>query len=310
MQPLELKQSIVQTLAFFAIFDVVLTKEEVTQYLWRGGNVTRKNVEQALQELVQEEKIILERGYFALTKGLTSKRIERIALIEHKMKIAHTAAKWLRYVPFIQAVFVCNNLALEAVSKGSDVDVCIVVTSGRIWTARFLATMLLRLRGIARTKRKSIDKVCLSFYVTDSALNFSHITITNPDIYLMYWIRSLIPLYDRVGVYETLQRKNSWVDTYIKPQYTFRPSTTWRVEPTKLSRTILRLFETMWKEKYGERIESEAKKIQEIKMKFRESVREADDTRVIVSDEMLKFHENDRRVQYAKEWKNIAQKSL
>lgn len=305
MQPLPLKQSIIHTLSFFALFDAALTREEISQYLWRGGTVTRKSIEKSLDELVQTYSIVFERGYYALTAGLTSKRIERIALIEHKMNIARTAARWLRFVPFVRAVFVCNNLALEAVSEDSDVDVCIVVKSGRIWTARFIATVLLRIRGIARTKRKSIDKVCLSFYVADSALDFSSITITKPDVYLMYWIRSLIPLFDRDNVYETLQRKNSWVDTYIKPQYTFRPSKVWRVESSRFSRTVVSVFEGMWTGKHGTLIEREAKKVQEIKMKFRESVRGADDSRVIVSDDMLKFHENDRRLQYKDEWERL-----
>jgi hypothetical protein len=59
----------------------------------------------------------------------------------------------------------------------------------------------------------------------------------------------------------------------------------------------------MWEGKYGDLIEGQAKGIQQAKMKFNfGSVQNAGDTRVVINDKMLKFHEKDRRVEYRDEW--------
>jgi hypothetical protein len=303
MQPLPLKQSILQTLAFFDVFHHGLTLEEVQTYLWRGGVAEKNSTNRALHDLVQAKLIRYDRGYYGLTPT-ANKRIIRIPHIEHKQQIAITAAKKLRYVPFVRAVFVCNNLALGTVHADSDVDVCIVTRSGRIWIARLLATVLLRLMRIARTRYTSVDKVCLSFYVTDSALDMSGITLGTPDIYLMYWVRSLVPLYDPYNHYSELQKKNTWITPYIRMIQQKKLSSRIRVDlPTGLFAYIPRICEQLWRGRLGDIIELQAKELQKTKMKFRfESIRDEPDSRVIVSDDMLKFHENDRRVQYREAW--------
>jgi hypothetical protein len=303
MQPLSLSQSILQTLAFFDVFEHGLTAEEIHVYLWRGGVAQKSSTICVLQDLVAAKKIVYDRGYYGLTYS-ADKRITRIPHMMHKQQIAITAANILRYVPFVRAVFICNNLALETVHAESDVDVCIVTRSGRIWIARLLATLFLRIMRIARTRYRSIDKVCLSFYVTDVALDMSKITLGSPDIYLMYWVRSLVPLYDPDNVYGMLQQKNSWIIPYIRTIEEKILSSTFRVDqPTGIFGAITRSCEQMWGGRIGDLIEIQAKELQKAKMKFRfESIRDEPDSRVIVSDDMLKFHENDRRVQYREAW--------
>jgi hypothetical protein len=300
MQPLSPQQSILATLAFFDAFDQPLTIEEITAYQWQG-NASVEEITHTVEALIQSGMLIRDRGYIGL-RALGRERVIRTMHVEHKLAIARRAAKLLRYVPFVRAVFVCNNLALETVSQESDIDVFIIVQQGRIWTARVVATAILRCIGIARTRKKTIDRVCLSFYITDDALDISNITITDPDVYMMYWIRSLLPLYDPDNLYEVMQRKNSWVDTYIRPIYDVQVSNAWRVDSSRISRGIQTILETMWKGRYGDLIEQQAKKLQLAKMKLRDSVRDEPDSRVIVSDQMLKFHENDRRVYYKEAW--------
>jgi len=110
----------------------------------------------------------------------------------------------------LRAVFVCNTLSGAGLTEGSDIDVFVVVRKGRLWLARFLATLALSVWGLRRTKRKIKDKVCLSFYVTDDSLNLSKIALNN-DVYLMYWIAQLIPIYDPDNLYLSVQRANQWV---------------------------------------------------------------------------------------------------
>lgn len=302
MQSLSLEQSIVHTLAFFDVFDACLTAEEVEAYLWRHRGASLVGVQTALVSLVSNGTLVCDRGYFGL-RALADERIQRIVLLEMKLTIALRAAQKLRYIPFVRAAFVCNNLALGTVRAESDVDVFIIVSPGRMWIARLIVTAVLRLFGLARTKRKEINRVCLSFYATTDALDMSKVTITDPDIYLMYWVRSLMPIYDPENLYHTVQQENTWIDTFITAQESCLLSQDKQAMTTTLSRRVKQLFERMWTGTVGDLIEKQAKEIQKTKMKFRfDSVRDEPDSRVVITDDMLKFHENDRRVQYREEW--------
>ena len=54
----------------------------------------------------------------------------------------------------------------------------------------------------------------------------------------------------------------------------------------------------------GNTLEKWSKKIQQAKMKRNpQNVHAHNNTHVVISDAMLKFHENDRRAYYKEEWK-------
>lgn len=304
MQPLPIAQSVQQSLAFFSLFEKGVTREELYRNLWRGGVADKKSMDTALDQLVESEGATYDRGYYGLG-GYAAKRIERIPLLEKKLRIARRGARILRFVPFVRAVFICNNLAFETVSAESDVDVFIVTAPKRIWIARLFSTLSLRLFRLARTRTVDTDRICLSFYATESSLDFSSLPITDPDVYLAYWVHALVPLYDPHNLYQKIQKQNTWSHRYLKPGKQYRLSNRFRVEDSVVSKGWTTCVEAMWKTQIGDLIENQAREAQKTKMKFRwGSVRDEPDTRVIVSDEMLKFHENDRRAIYKETWES------
>lgn len=304
MVPLPIRQSILHTLQFFDMFDAVLTPEEIHMYLWRGGNASFDSTKKALQQLTSDGTVLFERGYYGM-RLLADTRIARIPLVDKRFKKAVRAAQILRYIPFIRGVFICNNLAFDAVSEKSDIDVFIVTAPKRIWIVRFFSTMILRLLRIAITRGRIANRVCLSFYATTHALNLSTVTITDPDIYLMYWVRTLVPLYDPHNVYADIQNKNTWIRPYIGALSKRQLHAARCVTDTILSRSWRRMLEAWWLGAIGDMIEQQAKEFQKVKMKLKwHSVQDEPDTRVVVSDDMLKFHENDRRVEYKEKWES------
>ncbi|PIR75035.1 MAG: hypothetical protein CO030_03040 [Candidatus Magasanikbacteria bacterium CG_4_9_14_0_2_um_filter_42_11] len=302
--------AIIKTLAYFDVFQTPLTSEEVHSLLWKE-TAPFSQVKAGLDMLVEESKIEIKEGFFVLpgrTK-IVDRRQMAIPLIDTKLKIASKAAKRIRWIPFFEAMFVCNTVASASASEDSDIDVFIVIRQGRLWITRLLITLTLSLYRMRRHKEHVANKICLSFYVTDAHLNLSDVTIDEPDIYMAYWIAQLIPIYDPKNIRAKILKENSWVKTYI-PQgmgaYRMHPA--FRVEDRGVGKKIRYMFETMWKSGYGDLIEKQAKQVQEKKMSINyASVKDEQDTRVVIDDTMLKFHENDRRAQYRDEWRKTVQ---
>lgn len=298
-----LKTSIIKTLSFFDLFDQPLTVEELYCWLWQGP---RMEYDDFVTVVVnnQAPAIASKFGFYFLAgrEALVEERRQKTVDNDHKVKIALRAARLLRAVPFVRAVFLCNNVAFSTAKATSDIDVLIVAKAGRVWIARLLSTLLLSVFRLRRTKRKIHDRVCLSFYVADSHLNLANIAITEPDIYLMYWIAQLVPLYDPSQLRRTIVQENSWVAKYLgnwKDIDEFDGA----VGDSGFFYKFKRFFEIAWAEQYGNLVEKQAKEIQLVKMRLNsQSLRDIPDTRVVVNDDMLKFHENDRRAQYRDQW--------
>jgi hypothetical protein len=301
-----LAKAIIQTIAYFDIFDLPLTAEEVYRFLWRYDEVI--SYVDFLNTLPNVGHIEQKDGFYFLPgrADIVASRQLAVPLIEEKLRIARRAAKIIRSVPFLRAMFVCNTVASASASRDSDIDVFIVVRRGRLWITRFLTTIALSVFRLRRTKTNVANKICLSFYVTDAHLDLSDIAIDTPDIYLMYWIEQLVLVYDPDNLKEELSKKNQWVKKYLPHGFqSYHISDRYRVQNTPVQRFFRHIAERAWHGSYGDILERYAKQIQEKKMSANVgSVQGLPDTRVVVDDTMLKFHENDRRLHFRDEWRS------
>jgi hypothetical protein len=219
-------------------------------------------------------------------------------LANDKNKIAQRGVKVLRFLPFVKLVGLCNNSGNNNIRPDSDIDLFIITTKNRLFTARFLVTIAISLMRLRRHGRKITNRLCLSFYVSEDDLNFSKIKIVDDDVYLIYWIANLFPLYDR-GVYDYFLLENQWVDNYL-PNHLSKNGSSWRkIEDNLWSQMCYKTSETILKGFFGNQLENLLKKIQFLKMsKNNKSLAKENDSRVIINNTMLKFHENDRRLFY------------
>lgn len=301
-----LKGSIIKTLAYFDIFEHPLTKEELYRALWKGERVDFNDFVIALEASVDSGGTHEKWSYYFLPlhQKFVETRRRRTPIVEHKMAVARKGIRKLRWIPFVRTVFVCNTVAAGHPDPASDIDVFIVVRHGRLWLTRFLATVVLSLFGLRRHGKKITDRICLSFYVTDQALNLEPIALLPSDIYLVYWIAQLVPVYDPDHLYDEMQRVNQWARAYVAMPPSYDLLKRWRVDDTKISYALKGIFEKMWEGRYGDLLESQAKGFQAARMKARENMRGGASSHVIINDTMMKFHENDRREQYREEWIN------
>ena len=263
---------IFHTLSYFSLFSRPLTRREFVRARWHQDTSATNSIHRHLLALSHDDI----REYH-----------RHIVHTDQRISTAARAARILCHVPFVRAIFLCNTVAMGAASASSDVDLFIVTKQGRLWFTR-------------RSKKQVSNKICLSFYVSADGLDFSDIKITN-DIYLAYWLHTLRPLYDPHNLQTKLYNTNGWAKQMISDG--MRPHiASPRITAKKSKERVKRLVETLWSS-LGDQLESQAKAIQQTKMKLNTmSVQHESNSNVVISDTMLKFHENDRRVYYRDAW--------
>ncbi len=278
-------------------------------------------------------------------KQLVKKRQGRLAGNDEKMRRARKATRLISGIPFVRLVAVCNTLSFGAAEADSDIDFFIVAQKGRIWTVRFFVTVVLSFFGLRRHGRKIANRICLSFFITDDNLDLSSIALPpvchsesechpelvsgspslnesggeilkqvqndnktfTSDIYLIYWITQLVPLINRENALEKFWQANSWVKEYLSnfsfgdqlPDYRQISISNW-IEKWRL------FHEKVMGNQLGHLREKVLRWLWLKKMAKKERSRGAADSRVVISDQMLKFHEDDRREEYRQEWRNKA----
>lgn len=286
-----LKESAYATLAYFDLFDYPLTIQEIGRFLlW--GNASRDE----LWGFLNNDPGIQRHGNHYFLKGrreIVDLRREREKIADQYWKKARSFLPVLQIVPFVKMVAVCNTLAFNNPTKESDIDLFIVAKKGRLFLARTFATILFGLMGVRRHGKKIAGRFCLSFYVTEDALNLESIKQGQEDIYLPYWLLTLKPVYGH-AVYDDLIRQNEWIKKYF-PR-TFEMESAWK--GNVVLRGVGRFQEKLYGKKLGDKLESWIAERQ-MKRHQRKLGALGAQASVVVSDTMLKFHNIDRRSEFA-----------
>ena len=86
-------------------------------------------------------------------------------------------------------------------------------------TARFFSTLYTIILGLKRLGRKKKKKWCLSFWLTEKSTNLYPISLPNIDIYLIYRIAHLVPIYS-----QKKEEKDMLIQTNKKRLKNFLPN--------------------------------------------------------------------------------------
>lgn len=294
----KLKYEVLKVLAFYDIFRYPLTVLEIYKNLGTAAGVGE--VCGALSELKAENKIIMESGYFFLPENgnAAEKRKARFLISFKKLERAKRIARVFAWFPFIKFIGVCNSLGYFNAAENSDIDFFIIARSKHIWTARFFSAAVLKFFNLRPTAETGKDKFCLSFFISDGALDISGAALPHGDPYFWHWMNWTLPLYDD-KIYEHFVAANGWIKNifpnFIPQNHYFakRPSEA-LCEGGSRPRFIKKIFEKFLggAEKFLKNIQLKA-----MPASLKESVNRGDGS-VVINDEMLKFHLLDRRAEY------------
>lgn len=294
-----LEQSILRTIAYFDMFNYPLTAWEI--WKWGFGPAAEPYSYRAVEEeLVKspqlQEKLQQQSGLYFLQgrQGIVGTRQERYRLSLHKYKRARRYAVVLSRLPFVRAVAVCNSLATSNARAESDIDIFIITAPAHVWTVRLFAAGWAQLRKLRPQHHDRADKVCLSFFITQDVGDLSAVRNAD-DPYFTMWLATLVPLYDPQGLLEKLWQANNWALAALPHASPRAVAEQRRVRSSVLQRVLEALAASAWFERWAERFQQ-----QRLPQHLRSLANT--DTRVVLNQRMLKFHDNDRREQYAKQF--------
>lgn len=290
-------QGILRTLVWFDQFDYPLTKDELWRW-WYGSREHAPN--QATFAAVIEELKLAHRleetgGFFHLPNRsmIVALRLERRLENKQKWQRAERTTRWLQSIPFLRFIAVCNTVAISNAKPESDIDIFLVTRRGRLWFTRFWVTFITSLLGVRRHGKRVANQICLSFFVTDRALNFSPLLLPPEDPYFAFWVDQLVPLYDSENIFAEIRHQNTWVKEYLPNAFSQTPQP--RVFSFRMAQ-LKHFWEVLLGGWLGDHLESLERTLQQGKMRLAPNT--AATGSAVMSDEVLKFHENDRRAQF------------
>ncbi len=217
-------------------------------------------------------------------------------IVNNFYKKTYKYLRFIKWIPWLLMVWVWNSISMNSANKSSDIDLFIITKKNRMWLVRILVTLIFQILWVRKNSKHHAWRFCLSFFATENWLNFWDFALEN-DIYLYFWIIYLKPVLDYNNTYDKFIKINeNWADfseyrdiiednrKYITPS----PRTSGvPLEKGKNSKFLdyidkilknifekksLRTYEKIWKP-YG----------------------------IIINNNMLKFHNNDKRKQIKKE---------
>ncbi|MFC1702865.1 hypothetical protein ACFLZO_00170 [Patescibacteria group bacterium] len=292
-----LRDAVAATLTYFDLFDYPLTLQELRRYLYRyphEGDIAPTTTD--LLRTLEDPAFGSMSGFYFLVgrSGIVAVRQKRFRMAERKYRRALAFARVTRFLPSVRLISVCNSLAISNAGDKSDIDMFLVVRPGTVWATRLLVAGTLSLLRLRPTKTRHADMFCISFYVSETNMNLASVALPDGDMYLRYWIASLIPIYDTGDMMRTLVEANRDLLSDI-PAVRGEQIPTARMVPLaprwmSFLLPFLRLIEPLarWFQmrKFPESIRAKANR----------------DSRVRISDDMLKFHVNDRRSYFEEEF--------
>lgn len=282
--PTPLEESLFRTLAYFAYFQFPLT----TMELWKWCDESEASLVAIEGTLVSStwlhgKGMRSDQDFFGIG-SVEHWRAERLHRVTDALRKSRRAERFVRYaawLPWVKMIAVCNSLAFSFTNDESDIDLFIVTERGRIWSTRLILTGALALMR-ARPGERAKDPLCLSFFVAEDRLDISSVKIGPEDPYLTFWIATLSPVLDRGETFAKLRAANGWMRPRVPRAHRVRRAGSYSVSGSPVFPNISFL------EQAAERMQrSRFPQLLKTMMNV--------DTRVVVTDSMLKFHHNDRR---------------
>ncbi|EKE26876.1 MAG: hypothetical protein ACD_4C00133G0004 [uncultured bacterium (gcode 4)] len=196
-------------------------------------------------------------------------------------------SRYISWIPWLKMLAVCNSLSMYSTKSTSDIDLFIVTEKNRVWFVRFFITIIFYILWVWRKdESNSAWNFCLSFFACENNLDFSKIAIKN-DIYLYFWIHYLKPIINNDLAYEKFIDSNLalWIKKDELPKDNKDYIISVKSYQLKAISYLFGFIDWFWYFLYQNIFKLLSPKTKKVQRPFW----------VIISREILKFHDKDKR---------------
>ncbi len=218
--------------------------------------------------------------------------------MEEYVEYVSKCARIWKSLPYVDAIYLANSMTFNALREESDIDLFIVTSPGRIWTARLWSAVMLFILWLKRGGKHIRKRFCLSFYVTRDHANLQAIKLRPIDPYLIYWLAHLVPIYQKLAEHPVnIYDDNHWLRDYL-PMFSMEQVIQLGVPLTTGMNPFKKWIERFFWGWIGDLLEALIKLIRLPLLIWKKRRLGAIGESVIIADNMLKFHA-DKREKYA-----------
>ena len=276
------------------IFDSPVKMDELYRFLPLIPINKEKIIERLKISAFLRKRISLHMNSVTL-KGkefLVSEKKRRLNISKEFWEKAQQYCNVLAHFPFIKMIAITGSLAMNNVTEVDDIDLLIVTTKNRLWTARlFTALFSLYLQKVHK------QHLCYNFLLAENNLKF-----TKRNLYIAREFSQMIPLYG-MDIYYSILEQNPWIKDFL-PNSKLPP----RIVTLSIKKTsfVRRFLEKMLLTPFGTLIERLA--FYKTKLYYRK--RKIKSKEVRLQENIFKGHEHDHNESIVSEMKKRLQQML
>jgi hypothetical protein len=198
------RKAILRALAYSDIFDYAPDRSDLYSVLELPG-ISYAHFEQALHDMEARGIILFdnERCILAGREALSTiwRRRQQHSLQKQQSARRYTAL--IRCLPFIRVVAITGTLAAHNAEATDDIDLFLITAPGRVWLARALTILIVRLAALFGTT------LCPNYLISTGALE-----LAERNLYTARELAQMQPLYGAAW-YHQFRARNRWTLDYL-----------------------------------------------------------------------------------------------
>jgi hypothetical protein len=201
-------KGIMKVLLYSDVFHYPLTQEEIAQR-HPLENVSIKEIENGLAELLEKQVIFQIKGFYTLQNNPTSieRRLKANLLAQKYLKTSKRIVNVLKHFPFVRGIFLSGSISKNYIDENSDIDYFVITKAGYLWVVRSLFVLFRRI-GLLGSRKL----FCFNYIIDEDHLKTEH-----QSIYIATEIVTLIPMYQE-SIHQEFLKANTWMQAYY-PNY-------------------------------------------------------------------------------------------